>query len=124
LLQLTFGTNAFSFPLQVTSGSYLCVYHSICTGAASAVTVGTVTVSQGSLLQCWSATTGVEDAAIIAAGPSNGVSSQSLMIGFIVQVNAPGSVLCTVTMGAWTPPVTTATAWELFVTPYNSVMSL
>nr|QKV51191.1 putative capsid protein [Crucivirus sp.] len=124
LLGLTFTTNSFSFPLQVTSGSYLCIYK-VYASTSQAITIATPTVATntGTLLTCWSSSAAA-DINSVANAPETGDSAKNFHLSFIVQVNAPGATLCTVTMGATTPPLVNGgtSFWELFVTPYNSAM--
>lgn len=116
LLPLAFTSNSFSFPLAVTEGNYLCSY--VVEGNAATIAGVGVACAAGAILQVWSNAT-TPDAQLVAQGPQNAATGiVSLSVNFLVQVNAPGSALCTVTLTSASPP--TAGRWDLFVTPINS----
>jgi len=121
LLALTFSTTAFSFPLQVTDGQYLCVYY--CKGSVATVGYTAPTVANGSLISAWNnGTTGSSQQFNQGTAPQTTETNvTNLIIAFIVSVNAPGSQLCTVTLN--TTVVPTAGQFDLIVTPYNSIMA-
>lgn len=121
LLALTFGTNSFSFPLQVTSGEYLCVYY--CRGSVVTVVTTTPTVVNGTITTSWNnGTLNSTSAFQTGTAPQTALAGDlNIVQTFIVSVNAPGASLCTVTMGITTIP--TAGQFDLVVTPYNSAMA-
>lgn len=121
LLSLTFTTTAFSFPLAVTTGQFLFMLY--IRGTAAAVQYNAPTVANGSLITAWNS--GVLNASQSANNPTGPQSTlagatQCCIFG-IVQVNAPGSALCSVTFP--TTVVPTAGQFDLVVTPYNSLMA-
>lgn len=123
LLQLTFTVNSFSFPLQVTTGSFLCVYAAKGGAGAFTYTAPTVANGTGTLLTAFNnGTINQSQVNTFLGGAQSTLAAQTQsIIAFIVQVNAPGSTLCTVTMNISTSLVTGQ--FDLFVTPYNSIMA-
>jgi len=121
LLPLTFTVNSFTLPLQVTTGSYLCVYSIQGTANIPNFSTGP-TVVNGSILRVWNnGILNATDALASQQGPQNGIATvTNAMISFVVQVNAPGASLCAVTFPM--PVVPTSGQWDLIVTPYNSIM--
>ncbi|QMW68873.1 capsid protein [Crucivirus-409] len=123
LLSLNFTTNSFSFPLQVTTGQFLCTYYFKSVNAA-AITIPAITVAAGTGTKINAFNNGVNyDGVDQSNGPQSAlVGTSQYIIQFIVSVNAPGSVLCTVTFGTATN-LPAAGLWDLLVTPYNSLMT-
>nr|QKV51201.1 putative capsid protein [Crucivirus sp.] len=121
LLALTFGVSSFTFPLQVTSGQYLCVYYAKGGAAACAYTAPTCT--NGTIDVLWTGgTLGTDDVSTVAGAPQTTLAGATqLSIAFVVNVNAPGASLCVVTMAVTVVPVTGS--FDLIVTPYNSIMN-
>ncbi|QMW68827.1 capsid protein [Crucivirus-362] len=118
-MALTFPTtNSFAFPLAVTEGTYLCVYYLV-VGTAVTATNNSPTVSQGTLVSLFNNTGGSDDGANIMYAPTGAATAtSSAFLAFIVNVNAPGSALCTVTMPTnWV--LTGTPQAELVVTPWN-----
>lgn len=116
LLGLTFTTTAFTFPLAITSGQYLCCYY--CRGSTAAIAYGNPSVVNGSIISAWNAgTLGSTGVGTQGTGPQTTITAAQLSMSFIVQVNAPGSALCTVTLS--TTVVPTSGQFDLIVTPYN-----
>lgn len=113
IIPLTFTKTTFTFPLSVTIGSFLCVYTT--SGAATAVNFGVVSVTNGTL-------GAVNELFEVFGGSQPSLAGQtSSCITFIVNVNAPGAQLCTVTIPAPTL-YAVPTSVSLVVTPYNSAM--
>lgn len=125
-LPLAFPTNSsFAFPLAITQGKYLCVYN--VAGFSGAVTTTqsvTPTVANGSLVQAFVGSGGgaFDNSAVAVGSVITAQTTQNFTICFIVQVNAPGNALCTVTMPASGFTAATATRADLIVTPYNISM--
>lgn len=120
LLALTFTTTAFTFPLEITSGNYLCTYY--CRGSGATVAYGNPSAANGTILTAWNGgTLNQTQAGVQGTGPQTSLASTSEMsMSFIVQVNAPGASLCTVTLS--TTVVPTSGQFDLIVTPYNFSM--
>jgi len=121
LLGLTFTTNSFSFPLEITAGQYLCVYRVQGTSAVSAIT--SVTVANGSLVSMWNnGTLNSTGQVTVIEAPQSGLAGDTVLcVAFTVLVNAPGASLCAVTINSTVVP--TAGQFDLVVTPYNSLMA-
>lgn len=124
LLSLNFTVSSFTFPLQVTTGSFLCVYVAKGgSGTGFTYAAPTVTNGTGTLLTVFNGgTVGASQVSNYFGGAQSGlVGPNQTVIAFVVQVNAPGSTLCTVTMNVSVSLVTGQ--FDLFVTPYNSIMA-
>lgn len=120
-LSLTFSTTAFTFPLAITSGNYFICYRVV--GSSATLNYAAPTVVNGSLLAVWNnGTLGSTDVGTSAGNATTGTVTQtSFMQCAIVQVSAPGSALCAVTLN--TTVIPTAGQFDLFVTPYNFNMT-
>lgn len=122
LLQLSFTPNTFTFPLNVTSGNFLCVYY-LRGQAAVTVSYGNpVGVTGCTVLAVWNAgVDGSTDVGVQGTGPQTTLAGTiQLCMAFVVQVNAPGQVLATVQLPTTTIP--TGGEYDFIVTPYNSLM--
>lgn len=123
LLSLTFTTNSFTFPLAVTTGNFLCVYYAR-GGAASVAWSNPTANAQCTILQVFNnGTLGSTNQVTTAGAPITGTAQAVTALfcqAFVVQVNAPGALLATVTLNIATSVVTGQ--YDLLVTPYNSVM--
>jgi len=127
LLDLTFGSNFFSFPLSVTTGQFLCVYTAITTNLSTQPAIWGIdapflSVSNGTLVQMF--TGQVPDQNITAAAPVTLVAGHgeptncvTMVCAFVVSVNAPGAALCSIQL---VPTLMYQSNWDLYVTPYNS----
>lgn len=121
ILPLVFSTTSFAFPLAVTQGSYLCIYTIYGTSSTVGSMLPTVLNGTGTLLQVWS-TNSIADGATSSTAPQAGVTLCFVQTCcFIVSVNAPGSILCAINMAITNPPA--SGRFDLFVTPYNSLIT-
>lgn len=118
-MPLTFTTSAFTFPLQITEGNFLVTLY--IRGSSVIVAGSYPTVVNGAILQCWNVgTLGQTDQALAAVSPQFTITATTMCYVFVVQVNAPGSSVCTVSIPTTTVP--TGGQFDLVVTPYNTLM--
>jgi len=120
LLTLTFTPTSFSFPLSVTTGSYLVAIYWKSSAVGVPITIGTTTFANCTPLQCWNQGAAVQ-ASQYATSPNNGGTTSQIGTMMIVQINAPGSQLASLTFAAWVLPTTPL--FDIVVTPYNSIMN-
>lgn len=89
-------STTYKFPVSVSSGSYMFVWHSI--GAAAAVAIPNPAVTNGSLTQIFN-----NGADTFGYAPIGGIAGMTrYVVCGVLAVNAPGGSQCTLTFGAGT----------------------
>lgn len=121
-LSLTFSGNTMYFPSYVIQGSYLVTYYLNCATGGANCSVGVPTVTNGTLAgNFWNDAAANHGQAYQMAPGQAGVTSKGCSGQFIVDVNAPGVSVCSVTWGTLQPGAG-GNGWDLIVTPYNDSM--
>lgn len=122
--------NQLTFPLAITEGSFLVLIFVTGRGASNTSTVGwNLGLANCTLATIWeNSLGGGEDGSAVAYAQANNTvtttASQSYMFGFIVNVNAPGASLASVTFGSSTNIVNNNPCQvDVYITPWNSTMS-
>lgn len=96
--------NQYSFPLTVQEGNFLFVIS--WSGSSAAIARPNVTLTNAILLQYMGA-----DTSTLMFAPQNGVSSQELMLSFLVQVQQPGAIVTLGTAGTLPASPVSADLW-------------
>lgn len=106
---------AYSFPVAVQAGRFMCTYY--CYGTAAVITssVGQITITNGALVDYWEA---AAVSSTIMQAPWSG-SSTAIAIQFIVDVTAPG---CIITFGTVTIP-TGAPVGDFWINQISSTIT-
>lgn len=116
ILPLVFTGDTFKFPLAITEGSYLCTYTNQGSANVTLNVQAPVVLSGGTLSSFWQ-----NDSQAYSLAPPNSTVTLNYTMSFIVKVDAPGALLCTVQMPTTVAP--TLGRFDLMVTPYNSQIS-
>lgn len=109
----TMTSTTYRFPVSVSSGSYMFVWHSI--GAAAAVAIPNPSVTNGSLTSLWNS-----GADTFGYAPIGGIAGMTrYVVCGVVAVNAPGGAQCTLTFGAGTIGNGNG---DFFITAFNNTI--